>query len=56
MPISDDMMGVLLKVKGEVEKKLSESKVTEEEVLPLTEDMIISSVMQVSSLNAGTKI
>lgn len=42
------MMGVLMKVKGEVEKKLSGSESSEEKVLPLTEDMIISSVMQVS--------
>jgi hypothetical protein len=41
------MMGVHLKVKEEVEKKKAENISTGEELLPLTNEMIISSCMQV---------
>jgi len=45
--LPDDMMGVHLKVKEEVEKKKAENISTGEELLPLTNEMIISSCMQV---------
>jgi hypothetical protein len=44
----DDMMGVHLKVKEEVEKKKAENLASGEELLPLNNEMIISSCMQVS--------
>ena len=43
--VSDDMLGVHLRVQEEVEKKKSSS----EEMLHITNDMIISSCMQVNS-------
>jgi len=46
--ISDDMMGVHLRVKEEIEKKKNEIILSGEEYTPLTEEMIISSCMQVS--------
>ena len=42
--VSDDMLGVHLRVQEEVEKKKSSS----EEMLHITNDMIISSCMQVT--------
>jgi hypothetical protein len=41
------MMGVHLKVKDEIEKKKNEILASGEEYIPLTDDMIISSCMQV---------
>ena len=44
--ISDDMLGVHLRVKEEIENKSSSS----DEALPLDNEMIISSCKQVASL------
>ena len=44
---ADDMMGVHLKVQEEMEKKKEEIIASGEEYIPLTDDMIISSCMQV---------
>jgi hypothetical protein len=45
------MMGVHLKVKEEVEKKKSEKVSSGEKLLPLTNEMITSSCMQVPVKN-----
>ena len=45
--IPDDVMGVHLKVKQEVDKKKEETLAAGKEYLPITNDMIVSSCIQV---------
>ena len=47
--IPDDLMGVHLKVQDEVAKKKEETEAAGKEHLPITNDMIVSSCIQVSS-------
>jgi hypothetical protein len=56
LPYLDDMMGVHLKVKEEMEKKRSENAASGDDNVTLTTDMIISSCMQVPILPKVTNI